>query len=666
MKASARPPEASLDPSSASLPSGRPMLSQGFTLRSMLIGAALSFLLNVGCPYCVLIMKNAGLTSDYITAGAVMLFFVLVVVLNPVLKLFCRRFALTSAELVLIYIMMIVASAIPTWGLVTNMFHILTRPFYYASPENDWAGLFLPQIPAWLAPREPSVSRYFYEGLPAGESIPWGAWAVPLFWWISHMMAVYLVMISSMVVMRKQWVENERLAFPIIQPALEMIKGNDDHVVNPLFRNRLTWYSFAFAFVIVSINGLNHYFPSVPDLTFRKYFYLFRRTTRVMVFWNFAIVGLTYFINLDVAASFWVFHLLSRMQTGILNVTGFRLKGQHESLTGSSAATSHQGMGAMIVLVIFALWCGRRHIRDVLRKALRNADDVDDSDEIMSYRSAVIVFVLASVYTVGWFVASGMPLLGAVTFYVGAFGIFFALSRIVAQGGVGFTAAQMIPQPFTVYAIGSQALGPSGVTSLGFTYSWAAEMRTSVMTSAMNGLKLSDSANARGRRLFWGMILAIAAGLAGSIWITLLLNYKYGGANMRMFGVPRIAFRFVVNKLKYPVGGDILLERWVHTGIGAAIMGGLIFLRNHVMWWPVHYVGYCIGDAWVMGWAWFGVFVGWLLKTFILGLGGQGLYERLKPLFLGMILGQLMCGAFWIVVDLITGEVGNFVYIGVP
>ena len=102
------------------LPAELPLITarRGFTVRSVILGGGLSFLLNVACPYCVLIMKNAGLTSDYITAGAVMLFFVLVAMLNPILKVFCPKQALSSAELVLIYVMMIVASAIPTWGLL--------------------------------------------------------------------------------------------------------------------------------------------------------------------------------------------------------------------------------------------------------------------------------------------------------------------------------------------------------------------------------------------------------------------------------------------------------------------------------------------------------------------------------------------------------------------
>ena len=231
---------------------------RGFTWRSILVGAGLSFFINIACPYVVLVKKLAGLTSDYITAGAVMLFFVLVGVLNPVLKRFCRQWAFSSAELVLIYIMMIVASAIPTWGLVTNLFHILTRPFYVASPENQWETLILPYIPAWLAPKEPSVSRYFYDGLPSDMPIPWGAWFVPMFWWCSFMLAVYVVMIAMMVVVRKQWVENERLAFPIIQPALEMLRGNDEHVVNPLFKQKLFWIAFWVAFALVSTSGINH------------------------------------------------------------------------------------------------------------------------------------------------------------------------------------------------------------------------------------------------------------------------------------------------------------------------------------------------------------------------------------------------------------------------
>mgnify|MGYP004070691095 CR=1 FL=1 len=103
-----------------------------------------------------------------------MVFVLLVGLVNPALKMLARAWALRTSELVVVYAMMIVVSAIPTWGLVTNLFHILTRPFYYATPENRWDELIQPQIHVWLAPRDLEVARYFYEGLPDGVGIPWG------------------------------------------------------------------------------------------------------------------------------------------------------------------------------------------------------------------------------------------------------------------------------------------------------------------------------------------------------------------------------------------------------------------------------------------------------------------------------------------------------------
>ena len=68
----------------------------------------------------------------------------------------------------------------------------------------------------------------------------------------------------------------------------------------------------------------------------------------------------------------------------------------------------------------------------------------------------------------------------------------------------------MLPQPFTVYTLGSEAVGWKGLASLSMSYSWAAEMRTTVMASAANAVKLTDGRQLRHTRLFWTMALAAA------------------------------------------------------------------------------------------------------------------------------------------------------------
>ena len=61
---------------------------------------------------------------------------------------------------------------------------------------------------------------------------------------------------------------------------------------------------------------------------------------------------------------------------------------------------------------------------------------------------------------------------------------------------------------------------------------------------------------------------------------------------------------------------------------------------------------------------WFSVFIAWLLKAMILRYGGPRLYLRLRPFFLGLILGALGSGGIWLVIDALTGMTGNRFTVG--
>jgi hypothetical protein len=60
---------------------------------------------------------------------------------------------------------------------------------------------------------------------------------------------------------------------------------------------------------------------------------------------------------------------------------------------------------------------------------------------------------------------------------------------------------------------------------------------------------------------------------------------------------------------------------------------------------------------------WFSIFVGWVFKAVTLRYGGYRLYHRLLPLFLGLILGQCLGSALWVVIDAALGHTGNLVYV---
>ena len=119
-------------------------------------------------------------------------------------------------------------------------------------------------------------------------------------------------------------------------------------------------------------------------------------------------------------------------------MVGHSIPGEIEIFMEGTLTVAHQGMGAMVVLALYGLWGGRGHLKPVLHKVVYNDDQIDDKDEILSYRAAAMVLLGATIYLTGWIHLAGAPLWVAILFVVIAFSIFYGMARIVAEGGVGF------------------------------------------------------------------------------------------------------------------------------------------------------------------------------------------------------------------------------------
>ena len=186
--------------------------------------------------------------------------------------------------------------------------------------------------------------------------------------------------------------------------------------------------------------------------------------------------------------------------------------------------------------MLFGLWTARRHLRDVARKAIFGAPDIDDSGEILSYRAALLVLAGSLAFMSVWLWQSGLPAWVTPIYLFFAFVLFVGITRVVAEGGLAFIFAPMIASDFVAAGFGTRTIGASGVTALAFTYVWASDILTFVMVSCANGLKLAEETIKKGRRLiFWGILLAIFVTLGSSIWAILDLGYRYGGINTDSF-----------------------------------------------------------------------------------------------------------------------------------
>ena len=88
------------------------------------------------------------------------------------------------------------------------------------------------------------------------------------------------------------------------------------------------------------------------------------------VFSSPTIIGFTYLLSLDVSFSFWFFYLIYKLQSASVLASG-------ASFSGWTLA-NRQEMGGYIALIIFVFWLARRHIWDVMKKALDLQNKIDD------------------------------------------------------------------------------------------------------------------------------------------------------------------------------------------------------------------------------------------------------------------------------------------------
>ncbi len=638
-------------------------ISNPFTWRAFFVGSLGALAIGMGTQYAVMMIHGSYMAIDFSTAGAIFLFFVMVAIINVALGKLHKRLALKSPELKTVYIMMTVSCAIPTMGLTAQILPILTAPFYYALPENSWAEVLHPYIKPWLVPQGERQIKYFYEGMPAWESVPWGVWIKPLLMWSILLIALYFVMICISVILRKQWMDRERLIYPLAQLPLEMVREERDSLIKPFFKNNIMWLGFGIPFLLSSMKGLHHYFPAVPSMELAQGIPIFRRSLTLHFRLSFPMLGFFYLVHLDAAFSLWFFNLLSLMIRGMMKLFAITM---HESLGiygTPSPIFAHQGMGAMITLVLVGLWVGKSHLKDILKKAFTRDTSIDDSGEMLSYRTAVWGTIAGLIVMAVWLTMSGIPLIVVPMFLFGAILLFVGLTRVVSESGMAEAVASTISSSFVVSGIGTGPLGPGGLTAMSLTYIWSADLRTSVIASSANSLKIIEGEGKSKRPLFWAMMLAIVVTMVSSVWVLLRLAYKYGGLNCNDWffgGGAKAPFNFFVSKILNPSEPNWL--GWYITAGGAVGMWFLMFMRSRFLWWPFHPIGFAIGPVWIMDQIWFTIFLAWLIKTIVVRYGGLKLFQKLRPLFLGLILGQFTCNGVWILIDAIAGGRGNSIF----
>jgi len=645
------------------MPEGIENERRAVTPRAVVLGALLSALLAVGLPYGGLVVKGSRLGLSTATPAAFFLFFVLMLLIQPVLRALGPRWVLRRGELLTVYVMMIVATTLPT-RRVAVLLGMIAGSAYWANLENQWQRLIWPNITPGLAITDREGVRLFYEEGRGFEAMDWSLWLGPLLRWGMFLLAFHLVIICMMVIIRRQWVENEKLAYPVtVVPLAMMEEPEKGRWLGPFFRSRLMWIGFAIPFLVGTMNSFHFRYPQlVPQIqTSFGHAFLFHRSTWISFRLCFLLIGLAYFIEKRLLFSLMVFCLVTRVARGFMIYLGVSKAASLGNWTDGLAGGvfAYQMMGAIMVCVGMRVWTARHHLANVVRGALRPSA-VSDADEIVSYRWAMIGLLVGLAVMWGWLCWSGLSWWVAPIVIAAAFMIFIALTRLVVEGGMTTLTPVIVPAGFVISTIGSRALGPSGVVALGYTYVWVGGLLMYMMAPVANALKLGSEARSRVRGLFWAMGLAIVISLTVSVMFVLYMGYRDGALNLhyQYFNwFSKKPGQFAGELLQRPAGP--YLQAWPMMGLGALIMWLLTIAYYRFPWWPLHPLGFVPAASSIMNASWLSLAIPWAIKALVLRYGGPRLYRRTRPFFSGIILGTVAVGGFWVIVDALTGTVGN-------
>ena len=279
--------------------------------------------------------------------------------------------------------------------------------------------------------------------------------------------------------------------------------------------------------------------------------------------------------------------------------------------------------------------------------------DVDDSDELLSYRTAVIGLAVSLSFVAAWLYAAGMALFVILTFLPIALLTFLGLSRVIAELGLVYVYYQVQPFDAVLQIWGTPTISGQSVTILSFMRIFNSAGKGYVMPAMTQSVKAVDRV-VKPRQIAMMIGVSLILGYVVSIANTLYLGYAYGAYNLGNMGLKKAApgaFDNAINSIRNPIpmGGKGGLAIWAL--IGAAAMAAFTLARYWLPWWPLHPIGLAIQGNYGVTKVVFSILIVWAIKSLLMRIGGVDLYERGKPFFIGLIVAQAVSTALVFAID---------------
>lgn len=580
-------------------------------------------------------------------------------VLNRVVLARAPRFALQRGELLLVYSILSIGSCVTGHDMLQVFVPMLTWSFKHANGTNNWATVINPHLRQHLFISDPAIYKSYYIG---NDSLwHWrylAAWLPVVAIWTAFVSTLLFVMLCINALLRKQWTDNERLTYPIVQLPLQ-ITSEQAFQPQGIFRNRVFWIGFLIAGAIDMINSLNYYYPNIPTVLTPGFgqsyldlapFFPDKPWNAIgwtpLSFYPF-MIGLGMFMPLDFLFSCVFFYWFWKFE----KVTAVALAYDQDP---RFPYTENQAFGAYFSFCLYSVWISRNYLRQVLRRALGKDSSLDDSREPMRYRTAVlgilggvsVLITFASYLGLTWWIG--------ILFFLMYFALALAITRMRAELGtpihdLHFTGPEMV----MTRLVGSKAFSADNLTVFALFFWFNRAYRSHPMPHQLEAYKLAEQSHSEYRKWNGALLVLGSVAVFVAFFVILHLMYDYGAEGKSHMSFGAEAFDTLNNWLKTPEVGKF--PEFLALCIGFGIAFGLQFLRVRFPWWPLHPLAFAVSSSWEINLVWGPLFLAWVCKSLILRYGGRGGFHKALPFFVGLMLGQFVVGSLWNIYGIARG-----------
>lgn len=582
--------------------------------------------------------------------------------INLLIRKKAPRLAFTRIEMLTVYVMLSVSSGVCSHEMMAILVSLMGHATYFATPQNQLTELIDKNLPNWLVVRDQVSLHNFYSGnsslyLPENYT----PWIVPVICWSAFCAALLFTMLCLNSILRKQWVENERLTFPIVTLPLEMTQES-----GALFKNKHMWLGFSISAVITILAGLNYLYPAIPApkitrVNIGQYITNppWNAMGHISVAYYFWAIGIAFLMPLELSISCWVFYWLNKLQMVLWRVTGFAdITAPGGGFDTTFPFMVSQSYGAYIGFFVLSMWASRHYLGRVWRTAFKGTREEDESREPISYRSAILGALAGFLFLCAFARAMGMSLLIVFFFFLLYCIVIVLLSRIRAE--LGFPthdAGSMGPYKPILTVTGAENVSRTDLTGMGLFIWFCRDNSSSPSPHMMESFKMVEQARGVARQMFGAIVLAAIIAMPIGFWMLLHAYFRYGGATARMemwatqFG--REIWGQISNYITQPLHPNATSICYV--GVGFAISMLLGWLKLRYIGFPLHPLAYAMAPGWGVSQLWMPILIGSVAKLIIVKFGGLKSYRGAIPFFLGLILGEIAIGSLWTIIGIVLG-----------